>query len=135
MKHSALRDAYDMIQFVKENSKEFPITRDSATAEFIRKYRREIRRINRYKVDPLAQTLTEEWRHLFDEDGEGGYDFGILADDGETIEEIREMAEASLAYPEICSPYDCTGKRFTAWIAVRRVPMGFAVIHRWGLDV
>lgn len=131
---SALKDAYDMINFVKGYYRENNMPLDKI-GDFIREKRKEIRRINRYSTDPLAQPMTEEWRHVYDEDGESGYDFCIMVDDGETEDEIREYAESAVGYPPICSPYDCTGKRFTRWISVNRVPMGFAVIHSWGLDV
>lgn len=133
-RNSALRDAYDMINFVKGYYRENNMLSDKL-GDFIKEKRREIHRINRYREDPLAKSMREDWRHVCDEDGEGGYDFCLMSDDGETEDEIREMAEDAVGYPPICSPYDCTGKRFTRWITVKRVPAGFAVIHSWGLDV
>ena len=135
MKRNALTDAYDMISFVKNYYREHNMPLDGKIAEFLKEKRREIRRINSYREDPLAKSMRDDWRHVYDEDGEGGYDFCLMSDDGETEDEIREMAEDAVGYPPICSPYDCTGKRFTRWITVNRVPAGFAVIHSWGLDV
>ena len=137
-RRNALRDLYDEINFVKNYYKEHGkvIEKGSKMSEYITKKRREIRRINQYGFDdPLAQSMQEEWRHSFDENGDGGYDYCLMSDDGETEDEIRELAKSAVGYPPICSPYDCTGKRFTEWIDVHRVPAGFAVIHRWGLDV
>lgn len=134
MKRNALTDAYDMINFVKNYYREHNMPLENI-ADFLKEKRREIRRINRYREDPLAKSMREDWRHVCDEDGEGGYDFCLMSDDGVTEDEIREYAEDAVGYPPICSPYDCTGKRFTRWITVKRVPAGFAVIHSWGLDV
>ena len=130
----ALKNAYDMINFVKGYYREHNMPLEKL-GDFIKEQRREIRRINAYSVDPLEKSMRDEWRHVYSEDGEDGYDFCLMSDDGETEDEIREMAEAAVGYPPICSPYDCTGKRFTRWITVHKVPAGFAVVHSWGLDV
>lgn len=135
MKRNALTDAYDMLNFVKTYYQKHNMPIEGKIAEFLKEERRKIRRINRYQEDPLAKSMQEDWRHVYDEDGEGGYDFCLMSDDGETEDEIREMAEDAVGYPPICFLYDCTGKRFTRWITVKRVPAGFAVIHSWGLDV
>ena len=130
----ALKNAYDMINFVKGYYREHNMPLEKL-GDFIREQRREIRRINAYSVDPLEKSMRDEWRHVCDECGEGGYDFCLMSDDVKTEDEIREMAEAAVGYPPICSAYDCTGKRFTRWITVHKVPAGFAVVHSWGLDV
>lgn len=130
----ALKNAYDRINFIKEYCREHHMPLEKL-GDFIKEQRREIRRISAYSVDPLEKSMRDEWRHVCDEYGEGGYDFCLMPDDGETEDEIREMAEAAVGYPPICSPYDCTGKRFTRWITVHKVPAGFAVVHCWGLDV
>lgn len=135
MKCNALTDAYAMLNFVKTYYQKHNMPIEGKIAEFLKEERRKIRRINRYQEDPLAKSMQEDWRRVYDEDGEGGYDFCLMSDDGEKEDEIREMAEDVVGYPLICSPYDCTGKRFTRWITVKRVPAGFAVIHSWGLDV
>lgn len=131
-----LRDVYEDIQMFKELCKiGGPKGGANRIAEFMKEQRRKISQINRYSTDPLEKSMRDEWRHICSEDGEGGYDYRILADGGETEDEIREMCKAAVGYPPICSPYDCTGKRFTRWITVHRVPVGFVVIHSWGLDV
>ena len=130
----ALRDVYDMINFIKGCCREHNMPLDKL-GDFIREQRNEIRRINQYSADPLEKSMRDDWRHVWDEDGEGGFDFCLMPDVGETEDQIRELAEYAVGYPPICSPYDCTGKRFTRWITVHKVPAGFAVVHSWGLDV
>ncbi len=130
----ALKDYYDMIHFVKGYYREHnkPLGK---LGDFIREKRLEIYRINAYSVDPLEKSMCDEWRHVCSESGETCYDFRIIPDYGETVDDIRERVEEEVGYPEICSQYDCTGKRFTRWITVHKVPAGFAVVHSWGLDV
>ena len=133
----ALKDVYQNIQMFKELCAELgdPKGGRDCIAEFMKEQRRKIRKLNQYSVDPLEKSMQEEWRHGGSEDGEDGYDYCILPDNGETEEDIETMVEDAIGYGPICGPYDCTGKRFTKWIKVRRVPAGFAVIHSWGLDV
>ena len=133
MKHNALTDAYLMINIIKSYTREHGA--NDLTADFLREKRNVIRRINQHHVDPLAKSMQEDWRHVCNECGDSGYDFCIIPDCGESEDEIREMAECMVGYPPISSPYDCTGLRFTCWIDVKRIPLGFAVIHHWGLDV
>lgn len=134
MAHDALRNAYDLLKFIKVTCQELgePV---EIMGALIREQRRTIHRINQYSSDPLARSLRDEWRHGFSEDGESGYDYRIIPDNGQTEEEIEDQVCCEVGYPPIYSPYDCTGKRFTRWIKVRRAPAGFAVIHGWGLDV
>ena len=107
--------------------------------KYVREIRNEFRRIDRDFPDPLAKPLTEGWRGQIDQDcGEDGRDYRILPvenPDDWTDEEIREYIESEVGYPPICSPYDCTGKRFTAWVSFSRQPCGIVMIHAWGLDV
>lgn len=89
--------------------------------------------------DPLRVPLTGGWRHVYDDDYEGGKHFCLLPDrpeDPYTDDEIREYIEDSdVYYGRVNSPYDCTGKRFTRWISWKRTPAGIALIHSWGLDI
>lgn len=85
--------------------------------------------------DPLAKPLTFDWRHGYKYDGEGGYDYVIIPDDGSTDDELSEWFDSEVAYPPIYSPYDCTGKRFTWGKHINRTPAGTVVIHRWSMDV
>ena len=136
-RNSELKAVYANIQLFKECVKELGLPKGGADriADFMKEQRRKIRRINDQKVDPLAKSMQDDWRHSWDEYGEGGYDYGIVADDGKTEEEIREWVYEAIGYPEINSPYDCTGKRFTSWISVHKCGLGFAVVHRWCLDI
>lgn len=133
----ALRDVYENIQMFKGLCEKLggPKGGKDRIAEFMKEQRNEIRRLNRYNADPLEKSMRDEWRHGGSEDGESGYDYRIFPDNGETEEEIEDLVENDVGYPPICSPYDCTGKRFTRWITVHKVPAGFAVVHSWGLDV
>ena len=126
-----LRCHYEMLKYVQNFEKE----RHVDASKVVRKIREKIARIDAKKEDPLRHSMREEWRHLYDEDGEGGYDFAILPDNGETEEELYEQVMFEVGFAPITSPYDCTGKRFTAWVDIKRVPDGVAVVHRWGLDV
>ena len=133
----ALRDVYQNIQMFKELCAEVgdPKGGKDRIAEFMKEQRCKIRRLNKYSTDPLKMPMREDWRHVYSEDGEDGYDYRILPDNGETEEEIEAMIEETIGYGPVRGLYDCTGKRFTRWISVKRVPAGFAVIHSWGLDV
>ena len=111
--------------------------------EYRRKYvkdiRDEFRRIDRQFPDPLEKPLTEGWRSQIDDEyGEDGTDYRILPvenPDDWMDEEIEEYIMGEVGYPPICSPYDCTGKRFTSWTSWSRQPAGIVMKHGWGLDV
>ena len=105
----------------------------------VREIRDKIAKIDREFRDPLEKPLTDGWRTVYsNEYGEGGYDFRILQVGNPadwTDEEIEEYIMCEVGYPPICSPYDCTGKRFTSWVSWSRQPVGIVMIHNWGLDV
>lgn len=126
--------AYDAINETKILASEYGLT-DRDIAPTIRYLRNEIRKLQRGRADGLALSLSEDWRHSVDECGEWGRDYRVIPDNGESEEEIMEAVQNEIGYPEICSPYDCTGKPLTRFISVKRVPVGFAVIHQWALDV
>lgn len=134
MTQNALRAAYEAIDFTKSFCREHDVP-FKKMGDFITYQRSKIHQVNRYIVDPLEKSMREGWRHICSEDGESGYDYRIIPDNGQTEEEIEDQVCCEVGYPPIYSPYDCTGKRFTRWIKVRRAPAGFAVIHSWGLDV
>ena len=85
--------------------------------------------------DPLAKPITADWRHGYKDDGESGYDYIIIPDDGSTDDELSDWFDCEVAYPPIYSPFDCTGKRFTCGKHIKRTPAGVVVIHRWSLDI
>ena len=87
------------------------------------------------RTDPLAKPITADWRHGYKYEGEGGYDYIIIPDDGSTDDELSDWFDCEVAYPPIYSPFDCTGKRFTWGKHINRTPAGIVVIHRWSLDV
>ena len=107
--------------------------------KYIGEIRRELAWIDRQFPDPLAKPMSDGWRGLMDDEcGENGYDFRILpVEDADkwSDEAIEEYIMCEVGYPPICSPYDCTGKRFTMWTSWKKVPAGIVMIHRWGLDV
>ena len=114
-----------------------PVERQKSLQRLIHSHREDLHRINSRRVDPLEKPLTEEFRVRYDEDGEGSIEYGILPEDGTetTDEEIREYIRDYVELPEINSPYDCTGKRFTRWVDYKRTPAGIVIIHAIGLDV
>lgn len=105
----------------------------------VRRIRDRIAKIDMEFRDPLEKPLYEGWRTVcHDEYGENGYDFRILQVENPkdwTDEEIEEYIMCEVGYPPICSPYDCTGKRFTSWVSWSRQPIGIVMIHSFGLDV
>lgn len=132
-KHNAIRIKYDVYYFEKrlfaEHGLELP-------GDYVRKFRDEIKRLERTCVDPLEKPLTEAFRTLYDE--EGGYkEYGILPEDGTptTDDEIREYIEDNIKLPPIYSPFDCTGRHFTRWVDYKRTPAGIAIIHSVGMDI
>ena len=88
-------------------------------------------------MDPLAKSLMEEERHVYrDEMGEVVCDIGYLGENDMTDEEVEEFIHDYIELPPINSPYDCTGKRFTAWVNWHRNPCGYITyVHCIGLDV
>ena len=101
--------------------------------------RKRILKINIDFPDPLAKPVTEEWRTVYNECGEGGKDYMILPYTSGNREwsddDIKEYIMSQVGYPPIYSPYDCTGKRFTEWVSWSRQPVGIVMIHSWGVDV
>lgn len=103
----------------------------------IRELRESIKHYYENHPDPLAKPMTGNcWRTIASEDGESGYDFRISKEalDWEDLE-IEETMEDQVGCSPINSPYDCTGRRFTAWTHFSRTPAGVVMIHHWGLDV
>lgn len=81
-------------------------------------------------------SLLDEARCHYEDNGEYFTEYGFLPErmndwDDEMIqEEVDDLREY------ICSPYDCTGQRFTMWITWHRNPCGrISVVHRFGIDV
>ena len=95
--------------------------------------RQDIKKFYELNPDQLAHPLTEAWRH--GGDGESGWDYIIIPDNGQSNVEIEEFIETEVGYPPIISPYDCTGKRFTWCKTWRRTPVGIAVTHHWSVDI
>lgn len=89
-----------------------------------------------YKGKQAKKTLPllEEPRVAYPEnDCEAVIEYGFLGYDL-TDEEIEELKEGMRLV--IRSPYDCTGKLFTKWIAVHKNPSGLvSYVHYMGLDV
>lgn len=139
---------YEKIKYLMETErelKEFIRKREGPTTVvdihnvYVRQIRDELKRIDRYYRDPLEKPLTDGWRSQIDaENGEDGKDYRILVvenPDDWKDEDIEEYIMDNVGYPPINSPYDCTGKRFTAWTSWSKQPVGIVMIHSWGLDV
>lgn len=103
--------------------------------ETIDSKKREIRAYNRRFFDHLERPFSSTWHTVYRYDGECGYDFRIIPDNGQTDEELNDFIMETVGYPPICSPYDCTGKRFTRWTHFSRTRSGIALIHCWGTDI
>lgn len=140
-RYEKIRDMLDFIKFSNKYLKEHNVSTDIIKQHrdnIIRDVRKELKRIDIQYVDPLGKPMTEEWREHIDEDSESGYDYRILKvdnTDGWTDDEIEMFIMQEVGYPPICSPYDCTGKRFTRCVSFSRQPCGIVMIHSWGLDV
>lgn len=89
--------------------------------------------------DPYQVSLMEKPRK-----GNGSYDgyteYGLyeLDEDQKSLsdQELEDMVYESFRIPFYNSPYDCTGKPFTAYISVHRNPCGLvSIIHRIEYDV
>lgn len=127
-----LRDLYDFIHFAKVNKSY--LTKKAPAV--IRRIREQIADLQNQLTDVLEKPITEEWRHIYrDEMGESGYYYAILPDEGETDDELSEWFDRCVAYPPICGPFDCTGKRFTWLKHIKRTKAGIVVVHGWSLDI
>ena len=132
-RYDELRGIYELIEMLRWDY--LGDRNDPTFKKWMRRQRERIRSINAWRDDPLEKSLRAEWRHRYSEDGEGGVDYAFFEDCGETDEEIEDFIMYSVGYPEINSPYDCTGRRFTYGVDWKRMHGGIVMIHRWGLDV
>ena len=129
-----INEEYGILVWVQRSLKELGADQRKSQ-DLIRRYRDRIAELEREVEDPLAKPITEGWRHGYVYEGEGGYDYIIIDDNGETDDELSEWFDCCVAYPPICSPYDCTGKRFTWFKHINRTPAGIVVVHRWSRDI
>lgn len=140
-RYEKIKDMMDLERKMEEIIRQHgdPTTINDLRKDYVRKIRDELKRIDHEYRDPLEKPLTNGWRTQVDtEYGEDGRDYRILVvedPDDWTDEEIEEYIMCEVGYPPINSPYDCTGKRFTAWTSWSRQPVGIVMIHSWGLDV
>jgi len=103
-----------------------------ANPNLIRLYRQELKKVQ--GEDPLRISLMNgavriRWGREWDE---GPTEYRILKGQW-TDEEIMEAIEEE--WETIRSPYDCTGRMFTADIHAAQTPVGVVWIHRRGVDV
>ena len=124
-------------KFFTENGKADKINK--LRRKYVPRIRQELKRANEYYRDPIEKSISEGWRGQIDYNcGDSGTDYRILKVenvDEWTDDDIEEYIMENVGYPPICSPYDCTGKRFTMWTHWSRQPAGIVMIHQWGLDV
>jgi hypothetical protein len=98
------------------------------------KMKQSIRARYMVQADKLAKSIRENWRRICtDESGENWCDYRIIADNGQTDEELDEYAEVLKIHNY--SAYDCTGRPFTRWVHWKRIAAGIAFIHAMALDV
>lgn len=100
-----------------------------------KRYRKLVKTLVGLKPPRERVSLLEETRLHYD-DEEHFTEYGFLPermnawDDDMIQEEIDDLRE------DICSPYDCTGQRFTICITWHRNPCGrISVVHTFGIDV
>ena len=130
MRKSPLRLAYETLHEIKRLYKEF----NCDSSAMVKYMRNEVHKLES-GTDPLETPICKGWRFHCSDDGNYAYDYRVYPDNGESEEEIRKMAEYEVGYGKINSPYDCTGKPFDIYFGVSRVPMGFAVVHCWSVDI
>ena len=134
-KNTPLREAYEELLWLESllNNKDEKIR--IAAQDMIERRKPSVRRNSRNGVDILEKPLTQEWRRVCRHDGETVLEFRIYPGDWEDAldeeieEEVRSLERHNL------SPYDCTGKLFTAWLTWKRVEAGLSVVHCLALDV
>lgn len=101
------------------------------------KFRRFVRTI--FKLSPAREIrpLSEEPRiGNANEDYDAFTEYGFLPEKCNTWsdEDVQERIDDMVEY--VTGPYDCTGQRFTMWIAWHRNPGGrISFVHRLGIDV
>lgn len=142
-RYEELKSMYDheksMSEFLKECGHADKIRH--VHADYALQRHEYIRKIDRNYTDQLMKPITEEWRTIVDDPEDialSGYDYRIFrteTPDEWTDDEIEEFIMDEVGYPPICSPYDCTGRRFTSWVSWSRQPVGIVMIHRWGTDL
>ena len=133
------RALYEVIYDYKTLFAENPTTNPETIAKrnaHITSYRSKVHDLLAKTPDPIATPLTSgAHRYIFpfgDSDPTVS-DIWFEADDGETDEELTEYCDSMRI--EIHSPFDCTGKRFTASITWKRTPFGIRFIHTTTLDI
>lgn len=132
-RYDRLRTEFEKLKWAKD---EIPQSvRNKSVQEFVRMTRQNIHGLTDALKDRLEKSISEDWRTLIVNDGEGGVDYIIFQDDGESDEEIQEYVDEEVGYAPINSPYDCTGRPFTWDKHWKRTPAGIVVIHRWAIDV
>lgn len=113
------------------NDKELIAKNPAGIERIKKKYRETLSRVQ--KEDCLKNSIVNGCsRFYFHEDGEGFTEYRIL-NGFYTPHEIQELVDKS--WTTISSPYDCTGRLFTAYIHARQTPVGLVWIHRKRLDV
>lgn len=131
-RYDKLRYEYEELQWLKDV---LPTIRNQKAQERVRMTRQRIHGLTDALKDRLEKSISEDWRTLINEDGEGGVDYIIFEDNGESDAEIQEYVDDEVGYAPINSPYDCTGRPSTWDKHWKRTPAGIVVIHRWAIDV
>lgn len=142
-RYEVLRDKIELMHDIEEliKAKCDATQRNEVHRRYVKQVRDYIKEIDREFVDPLAKPITDGWRTVIDDPDDialEGYDYRIL--DVKNADEwddqfIEDYIMSEVGYPPICSPYDCTGKRFTSYVSFSRQPAGIVMIHRWGTDL
>lgn len=142
-RYEELKSMYEVEKRMSELMREkgYPDKVRYIHAEYASQRHEYLRKIDQNHIDQLMKPITDGWRtviHDPDDIALSGCHYRILKvedPDDWTDEEIEEYIMDEVGYPPICSPYDCTGRRFTRWCSFSRQPVGIVMIHAWGTDL
>lgn len=125
-----LRDCYETLMFLETHP--CPDTCKDLVAEtkgILRK------RIREYHRAPALALDTEPERKYIDDDGFGAIELVILPLGFGTRKDVEDYFYREMYMERPNSPYDCTGRSFTAWHRVFRTPTNWRIYHRIDMDV
>ncbi|NCU28693.1 MAG: hypothetical protein EOM85_03435 [Candidatus Moranbacteria bacterium] len=85
-------------------------------------------------IDKLEFGISDKPRRIYNEDGDGYYEFGIYDVAGMTDEEIQEVVN-DMQYEYCGCNYDCCGHPFTQYIEHKRLNNNkISIVHSVGFN-
>ena len=107
---------------------------DEKQLKLMKRFIKDAYKINRKNNDNLSLTTCGHYR-TYEDNYEKLTEYGFFPKDVTTEEQAMEYFDYYMRRT-ICSPYDCTGKLFTADITIHKNPCGLiSYIHESFLDV